>query len=531
MKTHTNTVRIQILPPGALSTSDLLARRLGVFVLVVSLLIVLFAGMFPFDFRFPDSGILQPLQWHFDWAWNPYDPGYVDRTENILFFAPLGLGLASVIRPRRYRVAARLGAALVLGAALSVLVEVGQAYVSFRDPSLADIWSNAMGSLLGAGLFVAAGDKSLRYTARGLLRLRPLAKPAVVGAALIAYSLFHLSVPLLLRSPGDLSVWDPGMPLMVGNELTGDRGWNGSACQVVLADRAATPEEAMELARGADPGQVLAQALLAHYELAGKAPYPDQSGRLKPLNWAHEAPQTQLDLGVAISPANWLKSPSALASAIYRIGQTGQFTLATTVSTFDQNQRGPARVVSISSSPRAWDLQLGQEFADLSVRVRTAVRSMPDLYLRDVFADTSLHHLIVTHRDAQVVIYVDGSERGRIEITPEAKVIWGMYPRGGFRLRIEKYGFRTYAGIYRLLVFIPFAALLAATVTLSQWPTKTRRTVALAAVVGMALVLEIILGTESTSGFQVKNLLMSLSIAFATLALLRIRRRPASRAA
>ncbi len=40
---------------------------------------------------------------------------------------------------------------------------------------------------------------------------------------------------------GDLSAWDPGYPLAVGNELTGDRPWRGTISAVTIHARALSP--------------------------------------------------------------------------------------------------------------------------------------------------------------------------------------------------------------------------------------------------------------------------------------------------
>ncbi|HEY1629071.1 MAG TPA: hypothetical protein VGF52_04375, partial [Tepidisphaeraceae bacterium] len=128
----------------------------------------------------------------------------------------------------------------------------------------------------------------------------------------------------------------------------------------------------------------------------------------------------------------------------------------------------------------------------------------------------------LTVKDARIVVYVNGKERGVIEVTPEAKVIWRLFPKGGFALSIGKYGFRVYAAIYRLLVFIPFSALLGAMIVSCKWSPPTKRIVAVVVIVAMALALEIILGTQAASGFQIRNLAISLVVAFGMLGAMRL---------
>lgn len=504
-------VKIRILPPGSYPTIEGLVRGLRIFILVVSLLAILFAATFPFDFTPSVRG--RP----FDWRWNPYDPGYTDRIENILLFVPFGFGLASVIRSRKFMRAIQLSAALTLGAILTTSVEIIQMYVSFRDPSLADLWCNTLGSVTGAILFMLSGEKALRMAARQLLRLKPLAEPSLLAGLLTAYSLLHLAAPLVIRNPADLSVWDTTMPLIVGNELSGDRGWHGAIRQIVLADRAASARQAYDLAHGADPASIFGSSLIGHYELKGQAPYSDLSGHLPPLQWADKPSEPTSDDLVMVSPTNWLRTAVAVAPATWRIRQSRQFTLACLVQTFNPDQHGPARILSISRKVGDHNLQIGQEYSSLSLRVRTAVRSMPDLDLAGAFADTHWHHIVVTHKDAQIVAYLDGYEHGRVQITPEAKVIWRLYPRGGVRLRMEKYGLGSYAAIYRLLVFIPFSALLGAMLRTGRWNAKMKRWIAVLAILAMTAPLETILALQTAAGFQLKNPLISLAIELVTL--------------
>src|SRR5450432_3653930 len=91
-----------LLPPRQYILTDRVARGLGVFIFIASLLCVLFAATFPFDFSIPAGGnALQLVRETFDWQWVQYDPHYLDRTENILLFMPFGFGVASLFPQRR----------------------------------------------------------------------------------------------------------------------------------------------------------------------------------------------------------------------------------------------------------------------------------------------------------------------------------------------------------------------------------------------------------------------------------------------
>jgi glycopeptide antibiotics resistance protein len=523
---------IKVLPRDSHTPAQSLARGLGVFVFVTSLLVVFFAGTFPFDFAAPEGDAWLQIRNTFDRRWIQDDPRFIDRGQNLLFLMPFGFGVAAVVRPARRRVLLQLMVATLSSAALSTTVEVLQTFVSFRDPSLVDIWCNTVGGLVGTIIYVLIGDRVLLLLARVLLKLKPMARPWALTTLLVIYAGLHLAAPYLMHNPGDLSVWNLNMPLLVGNELSGDRGWNGAVWEVALADRAADDDEIMSLCRGAPPRGIFAEHLLGHYRLRGDAPYSDQAIMLPDLQWVAR-PLLINDQCVLISPNEWLRSMSPATKANYRIGETCQFTLTATAASFigdphsERRPPNPApwRIVSISDSVSRQNVLIGQEEADLAVRVRTALRSTPTLYIQNVFANSDAHHLAVVQRGSVTIIYIDGVERGRCEITPEAKLIWRLYPRGGVRLRLERYGFRSYAAIYRLLVFIPFAALLGATLVTSRISRRNRRIVAVGAIALFALALEIVLGTEAASGFQIKNLCISLVVGLGTIGMLALVRR------
>ncbi|WP_428937699.1 VanZ family protein [Fontivita pretiosa] len=513
-------VHIRVLPHGYVTPTDRVARALAVFLLVASVLFVAFAGTFPFDFAIPEGGWWDGTRRQFDWRWMQWDPGNVDRLQNVLFFVPFGFALSAVIGRRRARHIRQVISALLLGMGLSLIVELTQALVSFRDPALQDLWCNTLGSVIGAGIFIAGGDRLVRLAARGLLNLRWLVSSPILATALTIYTLLMVSAPLLIRRPGDLSVWDTGMLLTVGDHAANDRPWDGFVSEIVLADRAVEAEQAQALAAGAAPADLLGESLLGQYVLRGPAPYPDLTGKLKPLNWMGQRPD-ELEVSSTGPPHlysyHWLATGASIAPAIHRIRSSGELSLAFVAATANTRQHGPARIVTISNR-RGFNLAVGQEDSDLTVRLRSAIRTSPDLHVRDVLADFHAHHILLTHRNGQIRVYVDGLERGRVEITPEAKIIWRLYPRNWFRLRMERYGLGSYATIYRVMALVPFAALLTATLATSTLSMKHRRTAAAGAALLVAVLLEIILGLESASGFQLRNLLISIIVAFATLA-------------
>jgi VanZ family protein len=171
--------------------------------------------VFPFDFNF--SGGAGQIARRFD-STLMQQATAGDSFENILFFMPFGFALGAVLRRRwlAYWVGTAL-AAMVVSAALSTLVEFGQAFLSMRDPSLTDIVNNSIGGLIGFGVYRLVGDVLLRAVARaievaeqkmGALML------AVVGAL---YSAVVCIVPIFLGADAArLGTWNPNYHLAIG---------------------------------------------------------------------------------------------------------------------------------------------------------------------------------------------------------------------------------------------------------------------------------------------------------------------------
>jgi VanZ family protein len=106
--------------------------------------LIVYVSLYPF--RFVDDGptLAEALR-SLTWA----RAGRGDIFNNLLLYAPFGFCAALVLEPRWGRSAAIIGA-LLLGASLSLGLELLQASVSLRVSSLRDLSLNATGSLAGA---------------------------------------------------------------------------------------------------------------------------------------------------------------------------------------------------------------------------------------------------------------------------------------------------------------------------------------------------------------------------------------------
>jgi len=102
----------------------------------------------PEDYQIVDEKFLEPFWREFDASWGYWKNVLI----NIVGFVPLGFFFCAYFSSVRQTKRAAL-AATVLGAAVSLTIEVLQAYLPTRDSGTTDIITNTLGTSLGAMLY------------------------------------------------------------------------------------------------------------------------------------------------------------------------------------------------------------------------------------------------------------------------------------------------------------------------------------------------------------------------------------------
>jgi VanZ family protein len=148
--------------------------------------VIVYGSLYPFTFRHAagNSGPLRRLlqswlEWH----------GRVDFLSNVLLYMPFGgfAGLAANRIPGRPR---RVGLVILVGAWLSVLMELAQYFVPGRGTTAIDVYSNVLGTGLGA---VAAAYIFPRQFRAGITGGREV--PVLLLLVWLGYQLFRFLVP------------------------------------------------------------------------------------------------------------------------------------------------------------------------------------------------------------------------------------------------------------------------------------------------------------------------------------------------
>ena len=172
------------------------SRRIQAWMLVAWVLLVLSASLYPFFFEpgrllaAAAEGFPALRAWH--------APSQRDLVVNLLVYMPLGLLLPLVLDPR-HGAALRALAALLAGAALSLLVEVLQHAIRARVPSLADWVLNVASTAAGVALAQLLVVLPVRPLAT---RLRRLNVSPALGLLLALWLAAHAAPFLPRLRPG-----------------------------------------------------------------------------------------------------------------------------------------------------------------------------------------------------------------------------------------------------------------------------------------------------------------------------------------
>ncbi len=130
-------------------------ERLGRAIALGTVLIAIAATQYPFRYHLTQFGIER--RWdRIDWRWFPRTYGGAIRVDrdfalNLLMLLPLGFGFGLWRRVARWRAVIE---SLLLGLGVSVVLEAAQLITPHRFTTLADVWRNGLGSMVGCMLAI-----------------------------------------------------------------------------------------------------------------------------------------------------------------------------------------------------------------------------------------------------------------------------------------------------------------------------------------------------------------------------------------
>ncbi|WAL62591.1 VanZ family protein [Thermocoleostomius sinensis] len=464
--------------------------------------LILVATLFPFNFSPPQ---LAPIE---AFAYFNRSGNLIDQIGNIGLFVPFGYGITGLIRQQgRSRWVAFIIAA-ILSTSLSMLVELLQFFLPKRTPTVTDLIANSLGGSTGATLWFTA-EKAVDRVPNLLGCLRTKLALKILSVAFLGYVLLTAGLAMMLQSQTHLNNWDDSFPLVLGNETTGDRPWQGQLAAISLYDAALSETEVAALLSN----HALFTSPLVSYQLKAPGIYTDQTGKFPDLFWSANA--------VSFPP------PGAFATLIRSIQQSSQLTLLAIVATHHASQTGPARIISISNGTLLRNLTLGQQGHDLAIRLRTPITGenakYPELLVPNFFLDQVPHRVVMTYRYSRLVCYIDRVQKAySIDLSPEVIFFRYLLPFSEWSVRLSPAELWAYKISYYSLIFIPLGILLGLIAIVSARTFTIYSGLGLGGIALPTLLLEFVWSSSAHRSFSVVNLGLAIGL-LAVTALITVR--------
>ncbi len=470
--------------------------------ILISTLLILLATLYPFNFSFSDRFSLGDIFASFNNA-----SSFEDQVNNVLLFMPLGFCLSSGLQRLKITTILQILIIVLISASLSLTVELLQVFLPSRTPTPADIMNNSLGGFFGWLCFYVWNYPSFVSTATIIVGRRHRHYQKQIIAFSLGYIFLTFLIAVFWQNTTNLSNWNLNYPLIIGNERTGNRPWQGYVSEVYIANKAISPNEVNQGLANPDYFNNLGDYLLASYQLKGKCCYQNKSNKMPELLWQGQPSDSKDEKGVFVSSSQWLQTANPVKSLSQSISKTSEFMLSATVATANTEQIGPARIISISDNSLRRNLTLSQQGDALDFRLRTPLTgengSDIKLLIPNIFLDTKLHHIIITYSRATIQIYVDKLHNyysfNLLDLIPKNQKI-----------------------VYYALTFIPLGVSLAI-LTLASKRFKIPKLLVATGILLPPVIIEFILVAESGKNLSLKSILLGTLFTAGTMLILKAR--------
>ncbi|WP_052001824.1 VanZ family protein [Lyngbya aestuarii] len=491
-------------------------------IFLVSILLILFTTLLPFNFVFPDNlsldFIIDRFTKHSSWT---------DLFANLLLFVPFGFSLAALIDGKKLNRSESMVIVFLCSLILSSSVEFSQVFLPSRAPTSVDLFSNSISGFLGSLSFYAIRDQleEIPITFLGSLYrfFRPLLSLPSLTLLLIGYVILVSGLLWNLQTATQLNNWDNSFPLIIGDELTGDRSWEGQITQLCISNQAISKDQVSQLLSEENSCNAIADSLIADYDFSElKNNYSDQTGNLPNLEWI-ETPSTEInEQGIFLKKNHALKTTEPVKPLTEKIRQTSEFTLSTQITTSNLTQNDRARILTISKDAVHRNFMIAQSGSELRVRLRNPITgengSKPEIEIFDVFLKPKTHHIIISYTGSEFNLYLDSIDNFyTIKFTPEAALFWSIFSSIlGEKMPLNPQNNQLYLFLYHGLIFIPLGLILTLISTIYRGNFWFYILLILGGVVLPAFLIEGVLASSINGVWNWENVALNLAIVLVT---------------
>jgi glycopeptide antibiotics resistance protein len=437
--------------------------RWGYLLFITSLTTIIIATIFPFDFQIPVEFSEQ-----FKFA-----SSVKDYWQNILLFMPLGISLAMMFAPKQLGIPAILIVVCLVSSLISSAVEITQFSLPSRVSNVTDIICNSLGGTLGAILYFWRSQiiqLLMGIVGRDFerLSLKSLLKAIACYCFLVIVSIWVLAVNV------NLSTWDENFYLTIGNEVTGDRPWNGQISELHISDRGFNPSEVQQVFKEANTFLAQHSNLVTSIKFADrKNYYQDLSHHLPPLVWQDLSASSQIEpiyqsvenTKILVNSKQWLQTKEPAVALNQKLKNTGEFSLYLAISSNSHQQFGPARIMTLSEGVNSQNLVIGQKGKDLKFRLRTPITgrnaTQPSFLVPRVFENEDLCQILVIFAHKKLDFYVNHPQnKYSFKFTPANSFLSYLpWERKSWIINLEKFKPIKAQILFYTIIMIPLSVL------------------------------------------------------------------------
>ena len=478
-------------------------------ILISNLILISIVTLFPFNFSLIEEISIVEIWQRFN---NPTYP--LDLIINVVLFIPFGFSCSLWMHERGIRWKTILLATFASSVFFSLTIEVLQVFLPLRSSTKSDLVTNILGGMIGYSCSY--------FLSISLSQLRKILKAKYLWLSLIAYFTIIVIITIPLPSTTNLGNWDSQFPLLLGNEATEDRPWNGYIAQLSIFDRDFAVRDINQFLTEGYVNVRDADSLLVSYTFSEQESFVERKNQSPILTWRGQNSIHHDDRGVYLSENHWLATPVAPTLMTNRIRQSSKFTIYADLALATLQPPSSARIISVSKDPYHRNLTIEQQRKDLVFRLRNPFMgkngSNFKLKIPNLFNDTNHHHLAITYDNSIVKIYIDKlSNLYSWKLMPEAALFKDIFLHYQDDINILYY-----AILYYLMVFVPIGMLLALLSIVSRGHFIFRSILISLGTILPSGIVQILLVHGSNNNLNLSNFFLSIAIVLISFFLVRM---------
>ncbi|MGD1698502.1 VanZ family protein [Dapis sp. BLCC M229] len=445
-----------------------LLRFYLILLITLSWFVIILLTLFPYDFFIQET--LSKFSYDFLLKRTERPANIQDLVLNILLFIPFGFGctafLTQVLNIKIITVAKLVVAVSFI---LSFVIEILQLFIPTRNPTYVDLLMNTLGGVTGFLIFYIFRKYITKIFFQATAISEKLLSIPLLNVLIIIYiilaSAFNVKFLEAIET-WNLSNWDLDYPLVLGNEVTEDRPWNGNISQLCIANRKISELEIDRILKYENCDGI-ENNLIAAYQFTPKNKnyFADRQGNSPNLVEKKQQLNYPNQDSIQLGKLNWLQTQKPVTMLNEEIRDSSQFTLFIKYATLSLSQTGPARIISISKDPYNRNLTLGQWNHNLSIRIRNLITkkngTRPEFSVANFFRDTEYHNLIITYDINNLSVYLDElTNKHIINFSPQTTLFWNLSPPFSSLIHVNKNNTRLYNFIYYIILVSPVVILI-----------------------------------------------------------------------